>query len=166
MSEDLAKTTQAQETGAGATVAGGSTVDLGMPVVIGERRGMFGATSGQDTTGYGGVVAPGAVPGASERPYGGWFDAFADDLERALEAGGTAYAEAVDKIVVDRDEITVFVTREHLPAVAAVLRDDAALRFEMCTGVSGAHYPGEVGRELHAVYHFLSITHGSKRIRV
>jgi NADH-quinone oxidoreductase subunit C len=43
-----------------------------------------------------------------------------------------------------------------------VLRDDPALRFEMCIGVSGVHYPGETGRELHAVYHLLSITHGSR----
>ena len=36
----------------------------------------------------------------------------------------------------------------------------------MCLGVSGVHYPHEAGRELHAVYHLLSITHGSRRVRL
>jgi hypothetical protein len=137
--DDLA---QAQETGA----AGGRTVELGMPVVVGARHGMFGATSGQDTTGYGGLVVPIAMPGASERPYGGWFDACIDALEAGLDGAGTAYADAVEKVVVDRGELTVFVVREHLPVVAQVLRDDPALRFELCLGVSGVHYPGETDR--------------------
>ncbi len=136
------------------------------PVVVGERRGMFGATAGQDTTGYGGLVVPTLMPGASARPYGGWYDQLVDDLARALDGVGTAYADAVESVIVDRGELTLMVAREHLPVVAQVLRDDAALRFEICTGVSGVHYPGEAGRELHAVYHLLSITHGSKRIRV
>ena len=152
----------AQEPGA----AAGRAVDLGMPVVVGARHGMFGATKGADTTGYGGLVVPIVFPGASERPYGGWFDECIDALAGALEAGGTAYEDAVEKVVVDRDELTVFAAREHLPVVARVLRDEPALRFELCLGVSGVHYPGETDRELHAVYHFLSITNGSRRLRV
>ena len=35
------------------------------PVKVGERRGMFGATSGQDTSGYGGLVTPTLLPGAT-----------------------------------------------------------------------------------------------------
>ena len=35
----------------------------------------------------------------------------------------------------------------------------------MCLGVSGVHYPQDTGRELHAVYHLLSITH-NRRIRL
>jgi NADH-quinone oxidoreductase subunit C len=130
----------------------------GEPIVIGERRGMFGATAGQDTSGYGGLVVPIEFPGASARPYGGWFDAFIDTLAAGLEAEGTAYGDAVQMVVVDRGEITVHVAREHLPVVARVLRDEPALRFEICTGVSGVHYPGLSGQELHAIYHFLSIT--------
>jgi len=158
VSDDL---TRAQETGAAPleTVAG-------EPVQIGERRGMFGATSGADTTGYGGLVTPTLLPGASERPYGGWFDEAVDRLKAALEADGVSYAAAVPSVVVDRGELTLHVAREHLPAVASALRDDPGLRFELCLGVSGVHYPGETDRELHAVYHMLSITHGSRRIRV
>jgi NADH-quinone oxidoreductase subunit C len=62
--------------------------------------------------------------------------------------------------------MTVFVAREHLVSVARALRDDPSLRFEMCTGVSGVHYPHEAGRELHAVYHLRSITHGGRLIRL
>ena len=61
--------------------------------------------------------------------------------------------------------MTINVNREHLPAVARVLRDDPALRFEICTGVSGVHYPDRAGEELHAVYHLLSITNGGRRVR-
>ena len=141
----------------------GTTPD---PVVIGERRGMFGASDTGDTSGYGGLVKPILFPAAAVRPYGSYFDELADTLERALVGGSASYAEAVERVVVDRGELTLFVRREHLPAVARALRDDPALRFEICTGVSGVHYPHEVGAELHAVYHFLSITHGGRRVRV
>jgi NADH-quinone oxidoreductase subunit C len=62
--------------------------------------------------------------------------------------------------------MTIHIRREHLLAVARVLRDDASLRFEIVTGVSGVHYPNRIGEELHAVYHFLSITHGGRRVRI
>ena len=68
-------------------------------------------------------------------------------------------------MVADRGELTLYVRRERLPEVAAKLRDDPALRFELCGGVSGVHYPDETGRELHAVYHLLSITH-NRRVRL
>jgi NADH-quinone oxidoreductase subunit C len=45
------------------------------------------------------------------------------------------------------------------------LRDDPTLRFELCLGVSGVHYPSDTDRELHAVYPLMSITH-NRRIRV
>ncbi|MFQ6172325.1 NADH-quinone oxidoreductase subunit C [Oryzobacter sp. R7] len=139
----------------------------GTPVQVGERRGMFGPRDGQDTTGYGGLVTPTLFPGASPRPYGSYFDELADTLAGALtEAGGPTANEAVEKVVVDRGELTLFVRREHLLAVARVLRDHPGLRFEMCMGVSGVHYLEDEGRELHAVYPLLSITHGSRRVRV
>ncbi|HWU04984.1 MAG TPA: NADH-quinone oxidoreductase subunit C [Streptomyces sp.] len=128
--------------------------------VIGVRRGMFGARSGGDTSGYGGLVRTVTLPGATPRPYGGWFDEVADELEGALEEQDLLPGNAVEKTVVDRDELTFFVAREHLVQVARTLRDDPALRFELCTGVSGVHYPGDKGRELHAVYHLRSLTHG------
>ncbi|NNM47557.1 NADH-quinone oxidoreductase subunit C [Knoellia koreensis] len=138
------------------------------PVVVGERRGMFGAVEGGDTSGYGGLRSPILFPGTAVRPYGSYFDEIADRLEGALDsgAGDAAYGEAIERVVVDRGELTLFVRREHLPTVARAMRDDPALRFELCTGVSGVHYPHEEGRELHAVYHLLSITHGGRRVRL
>ena len=152
-----------RETGDRLPAAPGTTPD---PVEVGVRRGMFGAQDSGDTTGYGGLVRPILFPAAAVRPYGGYFDEIADQLERGLVGGSASYAEAVERVVVDRGELTLFVRREHLPTVARALRDDAALRFEICTGVSGVHYPHEEGRELHAVYHFLSITNGGRRVRV
>jgi NADH-quinone oxidoreductase subunit C len=136
------------------------------PVVVSSRQGMFGASDGGDTSGYGGLVAPVLFPAAAVRPYGRYYDEVADRLERALVGGSASYAQAVERVVIDRGEMTVFVAREHLLAVARALRDDPSLRFEMCTGVCGVHYPAEAGRELHAVYPLRSITHGGKLIRL
>ena len=137
------------------------------PEVVGVRHGMFGVTGSGDTSGYGGLVRPVAMPGGSPRPYGGWFDEVADALGSALHtAGGNALRDsAIEKVVVHRGEITFFVRRAELPQVAKVLRDEPALRFEFCSGVSGVHYPDETGRELHAVYHLMSMTH-NRRIRL
>ncbi|WP_371527810.1 NADH-quinone oxidoreductase subunit C [Streptomyces sp. NBC_01283] len=127
--------------------------------VIGVRKGMFGANNGGDTSGYGGLVRTVTLPGATARPYGGWFDEVADELEGALEEQGLLPENAIEKTVVDRDELTFHIAREHLVRVAQTLRDDPALRFELCTGVSGVHFLEDKGRELHAVYHLRSITH-------
>ena len=136
------------------------------PVVMGSRQGMFGAPDDGDTSGYGGLVAPVLFPAAAVRPYGGYYDEVADHLERVLDDDGPSYAQAIERVVVDRGEMTVFVAREHLVTVARALRDDPSLRFEMCMGVSGVHYPQEAGRELHAAYNLLSITNGGRRIRL
>jgi NADH-quinone oxidoreductase subunit C len=130
--------------------------------VIAIREGMFGVQGSGDTSGYGGLRRPVVLPGASPRPYGGWFDQVADRLVELL--GGDARA-AIEKVVVYRGEMTLHLRREQLVATVQHLRDDAALRFEMCSGVSGVHYPEDAGRELHAVYHLLSMTH-RRRIRL
>jgi NADH-quinone oxidoreductase subunit C len=128
--------------------------------VLRVRKGMFGANNGGDTTGYGGLVRTVTFPGASSRPYGGWFDEVADELEGALEEQDLLPSNAIEKTVVDRGELTFHIAREHLLQVARTLRDDPALRFELCTGVSGVHFLEDKGRELHAVYHLRSLTHG------
>ncbi len=128
------------------------------PVQIGERAGMFGATPGGDTSGFRGLQSPILFPGDAQRPYGQWFDEAVDVLQ---EAGGV-----IERVVVDRGELTLFVRPEHLLATAQLLRDDPGLRFEMCLSVSGVHYLDEIDRELHAVYHLISITHGSRRLRL
>jgi NADH-quinone oxidoreductase subunit C len=135
----------------------------GQVETIGVRRGMFGVSGSGDTSGYGGLVKQTVLPGPSQRPYGGWFDEVCDALEARLKA--TGLAAAVEKVVVDHGEITFHIRREDLPFVAQMFRDDEGLRFEMCSGVSGVHYPGDAGRELHAVYHLLSMTY-NRRVRL
>jgi NADH-quinone oxidoreductase subunit C len=128
---------------------------------VGVRRGMFGASGSGDTSGYGGLVSPVQLPGGSSRPYGSYFDEVADTLARAVPS----FEQGVEKVVVDRDEVTFHVRREQLLDVMRALRDDPALRFEMCMGVSGVHFPHEEGRELHAVYPMVSVTH-NRRVRI
>ena len=133
------------------------------PEVIGVRHGMFGPEGSGDTSGYGGLVKAVAMPGSSPRPYGGYFDDVVDTLAGAL--GEDGYTAAIERVVVYRDELTLEVRREQLPAVAQTLRDHPALRFELCLGVSGVHYPDDTDRELHAVYPLMSITH-NRRVRL
>jgi NADH-quinone oxidoreductase subunit C len=135
----------------------------GKPEKIGVRRGSFGVEGSGDTSGYGRLIREVVLPGSSPRPYGGYFDDVVDGLITVL--GEDAFSAAVERVVVFRDELTLEVRREHLVAVAQALRDDAALRFELCLGVSGVHYPSDAERELHAVYPLMSITH-NRRIRV
>lgn len=128
--------------------------------VIGTRRGMFGASGTGDTSGYGRLVRSVALPGSSPRPYGGYFDEVVDRLAELL--GEERYAVSIERVVVHRDELTLEVSRVQLPAVASILRDDPQLRFELCLGVSGVHYPDDTDRELHAVYPLMSITHNRR----
>ncbi|SOC55950.1 NADH-quinone oxidoreductase subunit C [Ornithinimicrobium cerasi] len=134
----------------------------GEPVVVARRQGMFGGTLGTDTSGYGGLDVPVLLPGGAERPYGSYFDEVVDALQAAAPE---AFESGVEQVVVDRGELTLVVRREHLRALLQVLRDDARLRFELGLGVSGVHWPEQTGAELHAVYHFASITHGMRRVR-
>ncbi|NUP69358.1 MAG: NADH-quinone oxidoreductase subunit C [Nonomuraea sp.] len=120
------------------------------------RHGMFGAQDSGDTSGYGGLVVRRAPQLSTPRPYGGYFDELVDAL---------AMDDAIERVVVDRGELTLHVKRERVVEVCQKLRDDPALRFELSLGVSGVHYPHLKGEELHAVYHLCSITH-NKRVRL
>ena len=77
----------------------GETVDV--------KLGMFGVSGSGDTSGYGGLVRRVQSRPPSQRPYGGYFDDVADDLERAFPS----YGEAIERVVVDRGEITFYVRR-------------------------------------------------------
>jgi len=123
------------------------------------ENGMFGGKGCGDTSGFGGLVNASTVIAPTQRPYGGYFDQVADDLERAYPL----FSDAIEKVVVDRGELTLFIKAARLVDVAKILRDQ--LRFEMCVGVNGIHFPEETSRELHAVYSLLSITR-NQRIRL
>lgn len=141
-----------------------AAVGPGSQVNVGEvRTGQFGVRGTGDTSGYGGLTQQVDWPTVSRRPYGegdnAWFD---DVVDRLVELQPTLGEPAV---VVDHGELTLHIPREQLAEVAKHLRDDAALRFEFCSGVSGVHYPHDTGRELHAVIHLVSMTH-NRRIRI
>ena len=131
--------------------------------LVGVRKGAFGSQGSGDTSGFGGLVAPIVMPGASIPPFGGWYDEVAEELALSLVDAGVS--GAVERIVIDRGEMTFYVTPENLIAFMTECRDEPALRFEMCTSVSGVHFPHDKNRELHIVYALLSITH-NRRIRV
>ncbi len=120
---------------------------------------MFGVDGTGDTSGYGGLERQQVSAGSSQRPYGSYFDDIADQLERAYPE----FSDAIERVVVDRGELTLHIKREKLVEVALILRNQ--LRFEVCLGVSGVHYPADSGRELHAVYPLLSMTN-NRRIRL
>ena len=133
--------------------------------IIEQRQGSFGTQGSGDTSGFGGLVDMRVMPGPSLPPYGGVFDEIVEELELSLAARDVPVSGALEKVVVDRGELTIFVAREHLLGVVTALRDEPGLRYELCLGVAGVHYPADAGRELHAVYPFLSITH-NRRVRL
>ncbi len=88
----------------------------------------------------------------------------ADALLGALHEQGLP-ADTVQQVTVDRGEITFYLRREHLVAVCRTLRDNPALRFELCSSVSGVDYGVDVPQRLHSVYHLTSMTY-RRRIRL
>ena len=129
--------------------------------VIEVRRGMFGVRGTGDTSGYGGLSRTIEFPAPSAPPFGGWWDSVHDRIGELVPN----YSDVITKVVIHRGEITFHVARRHLTTLVRHLRDDAQLRFEFCSGVSGVHYPADRGAELHAVYHLQSMTH-NRRIRL
>ena len=129
--------------------------------VLETRRGMFGVRGTGDTSGYGGLTKTIEFPSGQQPPFGGWWDTVHDRLGQLLPN----YSDVVTKVVVHRGEITFHVARQHLTTLVRQLRDDAQLRFEFCSSVSGVHYPADAGAELHVVYHLQSMTH-NRRIRL
>jgi NADH-quinone oxidoreductase subunit C len=127
-----------------------------------QQKDMFGASGFGDTSGFGGLAVREQQLVSSPKPYGGWFDDATDALEQAFPQ----FADAIERVVVHRGELTLVVKREALPGMLQTLRDDPRLRFEHFSGVSGVDYPNDPsGRRLHAVYHLLSMTH-RRRLRL
>ncbi|GAA1809503.1 NADH-quinone oxidoreductase subunit C [Luedemannella flava] len=123
-------------------------------------RGAFGVQGSGDTTGFGGLVRRRTVILDSPKPYGGYFDEVTDALEEAYPA----FKDAIEKVVVDRGELTLHIKPERIREVCQVMRDDEALRFELCSSVSGVDYLGDA-RRLHVTYHLTSLTF-RRRVRL
>lgn len=126
---------------------------------LGQRKGLFGVSDDGDTTGFGGLTRQVNMPAAASRPYGRWFDQVVDILEELAGAEGLAARDVITQVVVDHDELTIFIERAHILKVCQWMRDDQDLRFELCLGVDGVHYPHDEGAELHATYTLMSLTH-------
>jgi NADH-quinone oxidoreductase subunit C len=150
-----------QETG-GPTPEGRTpgAVDTGIGADSRVTSDMFGATFGGDTSGFGGLVRRAPDDTGTPRPYGGWFDELVD----SLEAGYPGFADAVTKVVVHRDELTLHVRADRIADVAQVMRDDENLRFELLSNLSGVDYPAQE-RRLHVVYNLTSMTY-RRRVRL
>jgi NADH-quinone oxidoreductase subunit C len=83
-------------------------------------RGMFGVSGTGDTSGFGGLQRRRSVLHDSPRPYGGYFDEVVDALEEAYPG----FNDAIERVVVDRGELTLFIVPERIAEVCQTLRDD------------------------------------------
>jgi NADH-quinone oxidoreductase subunit C len=124
-------------------------------------RGLFGVHGTGDTSGFGGLVRRRSALVDAPRPLGGYFDEVVDGLTEAFPGA----SGAIERISVDRGELTLFIEPERIAEVCKVLRDDPALRFELCSSVSGVDYLGHDERRLHITYHLTSLTF-RRRIRL
>ena len=147
---------------ASAPPAGASTgAPAELPPASLAGRGMFGNQGTGDTSGFGGLVRRHSRLTDTPRPYGGYFDEVYDALEEAFPG----LDSAIENVVVDRGELTLHIVPERIAEVCRVMRDDEALRFELCSSVSAVDYLGADERRLHVSYHLTSMTY-RRRIRL
>ena len=133
------------------------------PILKNVIKGAFGSsTVSGDTSGFGGLVTTIQQTQSAQKPYGSYFDSVTDSLEIALKEQNISFEQAIERVVIQADQLTFMVKKEYLLIVAQTLRDDANLRFEMCMGVTGVHWPKEKDRELHAIFPLVSITHNRR----
>lgn len=125
-----------------------------------QGEGLFGVTGTGDTSGMGGLVRKRPVQLDAQRPYGGWYDEVVDALEEAYPG----FSDAIERVVIDRGELTLHIVPAKIAEVCQILRDDLSLRYELCSSVSGVDYIAEE-RRLHVVYHLTSMTY-RRRIRL
>jgi NADH-quinone oxidoreductase subunit C len=124
-------------------------------------RGMFGIQGSGDTSGFGGLKRRRVQVAGTPRPYGSYFD----DVYDALAEAYPQLDEAIEKVVVDRDELTLHIRPEKITEVCRVMRDDESLRYELCSSVSAVDYLGADERRLHVAYHLTSMTY-RRRVRL
>ena len=146
---------------AAAPVGASTTAPADYPPSTEAGRGSFGVHGTGDTSGFGGLVRRRTALVDSPRPYGGYFDEVVDSLTEAFPGA----AGAVERVVVDRGELTLHIAPEQIAAVCQTMRDDPALRFELCSSVSAVDYLGHDEKRLHISYHLTSLTF-RRRIRL
>jgi NADH-quinone oxidoreductase subunit C len=124
-------------------------------------RGMFGAQGSGDTSGFGRLKRRRVALEDSPRPFGGYFDEVYDALAEAYPA----FDDAIERVVMDRGELTLHIRPDRIAEVCRIMRDDESLRFELCSSVSGVDYLGSDDRRLHVVYQLTSMTY-RRRVRL
>jgi NADH-quinone oxidoreductase subunit C len=122
---------------------------------------MFGIHGTGDTSGFGRLARRRTRVASAARPYGGGFDEVYDALEEAFPG----LDDAIENVVVDRGELTLHIVPEKIADVCRTMRDDDALRFELCSSVSAVDYLGADERRLHVAYHLTSMTY-RRRVRL
>jgi NADH-quinone oxidoreductase subunit C len=118
-------------------------------------RGMFGVQGSGDTSGFGRLQRRRVALEDSPRPFGGYFD----DVYDALAEAYPAFDDAIERVVMDRGELTLHIRPDRIAEVCRIMRDDESLRFELCSSVSGVDYLGSDDRRLHVVYQLTSMTY-------
>jgi NADH-quinone oxidoreductase subunit C len=139
----------------------GADIDAPAQTPASPQKGMFGITGTGDVSGFGGLVRRRPEIVGTPKPYGSYFDEVTDALEEAYPG----FADAIEKVVVDRDELTLHIKAERIAEVAQIMRDDESLRFELCSSVSGVDYLNSDTRRLHVVYQLTSMTY-RRRVRL
>ena len=126
---------------------------------------MFGVRGSGDTSGYGGAGQAAVHAGARRAAVRGYFDEVADALAAAM-AERSIPPSAILQTTVAHQEITFYLSRDHLTAMLWALRDDPSLRFELAVVDLRRRLrrPGRAAR-LHVVYELTSMTY-RRRIRL
>jgi NADH-quinone oxidoreductase subunit C len=139
----------------------GADIDAPAQAPASPSKGMFGISGTGDVSGFGGLVRRRPEIVGTPRPYGSYFDEVTDALEEAYPS----FADAIEKVIVDRGELTLHIKPERIAEVARIMRDDESLRFEMCSSVSGVDYLNSDARRLHICYELMSMTY-RRRVRL
>ncbi len=139
----------------------GADIDAPAQTPSSPEKGMFGIYGTGDVSGFGGLVRRRPDLAGTPRPFGGYFDEVYDALEEAYPS----FSDAIERVVVDRGELTLHIAPEKIAEVCQIMRDDESLRFEMCSSLSGVDYLNSDPRRLHVVYELLSMTY-RRRVRL
>jgi NADH-quinone oxidoreductase subunit C len=144
-----------------ATQPVGADIDAPAQVPPSPYKGMFGVQGTGDVSGFGGLARQAPATAGSERPFGGYFDEVHDALEEAY----AGFADAIERVVVDRGELTLHIKADRIAEVVQIMRDDESLRFELCSSVDAVDYLGSDPRRFHISYQLTSMTF-RRRVRL
>jgi NADH-quinone oxidoreductase subunit C len=147
--------------GVPATQPVGADIDAPAQIPPSPMKGMFGVSGTGDVSGFGGLARRRPSTAGAARPFGGYFDEVHDSLEEAYPG----FADAIEKVIVDRGELTLHIKPERIAEVCQIMRDDDSLRFELCSSVDCVDYLGSDDRRFHISYQLTSMTY-RRRVRL